>query len=213
MKKKEVDKKLHFCRERTARRFSSPRAAIERFKSRDERFPPVRRFHRKLWIPARHRGAVGQIIHVEEKASQVIDGPRRERERETQAGWKRYLGSVDLVVVPEITQDAEGGDPVGGSRAGFLLHDANAALAPQSCRPVVGVHLRSTWHAGALVVGIDPWSRDRWRRDSGDAPTTPSKERTGEDRTATGRPAAFWPGKSPVSDREKVYKPEISQDI
>ena len=82
MKKKEVDKKLHFCRERTARRFSSPRAAIERFKSRDERFPPVRRFHRKLWIPARHRGAVGQIIHVEEKASQVIDGPRRERERD-----------------------------------------------------------------------------------------------------------------------------------
>ncbi|OAD54163.1 hypothetical protein WN48_08293 [Eufriesea mexicana] len=46
---------------------------------------------------------------------------------------KRYhLGSVDLVVVPEITRDAEGGDPVGGSRAGFLLHDANPALAPQS---------------------------------------------------------------------------------
>lgn len=72
-----------------------------------------------------------------------------------------HLGSVDLIVVPEITRDAEGGDPVGGSCARFLLHDANPALAPQSCQPIVGEQLRFTWHAGALVVGIDPWSRDR----------------------------------------------------
>lgn len=55
-----------------------------------------------------------------------------------------HLGSVDLIVVPEITRDAEGGDPVGGSCARFLLHDANPALAPQSCQPIVGEQLRFT---------------------------------------------------------------------
>ena len=121
---------------------------------------------------------------------------------------------MDLVAVPEITQDAEGGEPVGGSRAlGSCYTMRVRHWRPSHAGRWWGGISRSTWHAGALVVGIDPWSRDRWRRDSGDAPTTPSKERTGEDRATTGRPAAFWPGKSPVSDRETVSKNEVSQDI